>query len=745
MAATAVTRSAAAPGLGAVAAHGAVWLSLAAYGFVTSTVVFRSTGQADYGVWATIAAIRSALLIVDGGLAFGVTRDVALATTGDEDAVSRLRMAARVYAVVGIVVALLGVAFAWVPGALLGIGPSRPEIALITILIAVETALALAFAPANASLRGMGRFDLLAVASLAMAVVGSLLLVWWTPAWGLVGAAAAVVGGRVVGGGVSLALLFPRFLVVRSSSAAAGQLSRVIRFAGPMWAIAIASAVGMATDVPIVGALFGAGVAGAYGIGAVIPMAVAALMFVLLDTAFPRLTTLARASVGHVVRILATVGTLVAAIALGSVAASASDLLTIWVGGASDLASRVTGIYALVWLINVPVHVLVLAAIARGQHGLLVPVVLGEAVVNIGLSLALAVMVGPVGPALATLATLAVSNLLLVPALLARTAGVSLVRFLPPILVAGIIGLSVGGLVRLSVTPLANDVLRVGVHAALASAAIAIVGAAAFRKRTLAQRWLGVIFDGGWRVLRREASERRAMATTLSWPRPKARSTQSASPLVTVRIATYNRGPIVAERAIASALAQTYRNIEVVVVGDHCDEATERAVRSVHDSRIRFENLPQRGTYPDDPMFRWMVAGAAPMNHALTLARGEWIAPLDDDDEFTTDHVELLLEACLTRGLDVAYGKADMEVRPGEWMPVGSWPPAPGEIVHASVLYSLRLRAMPHNVDSWRLNEPGDWNLWRRMLGAGARFGFVDRVVVRHYLEYREVVSGVPR
>src|SRR5262249_13954182 len=136
----------------------------------------------------------------------------------------------------------------------------------------------------------------------------------------------------------------------------------------------------------------------------------------------------------------------------------------------------------------------------------------------------------------------------------------------------------------------------------------------------------------------------------------------STPPLVTVRIATYNRGRLIAERAIPSALAQTHQRLEVLVVGDGCDAAAAGAGRSGREPRVRFETLPARGAYPPEPYHRWMVAGCAPMNRALELARGDWIAPLDDDDEFTPDHVEVLLEACRSRRLEFAYGIADTEV-----------------------------------------------------------------------------------
>ena len=57
------------------------------------------------------------------------------------------------------------------------------------------------------------------------------------------------------------------------------------------------------------------------------------------------------------------------------------------------------------------------------------------------------------------------------------------------------------------------------------------------------------------------------------------------------------------------------------------DETSRRIaeIRAIRPRLIRlfiqeyFDLLPERGRYPDDPMLRWMVAGAAPMNHALAI------------------------------------------------------------------------------------------------------------------------------
>ncbi len=209
-------------------------------------------------------------------------------------------------------------------------------------------------------------------------------------------------------------------------------------------------------------------------------------------------------------------------------------------------------------------------------------------------------------------------------------------------------------------------------------------------------------------------------------------------PLVTIRIATYDRGAVVAERALASAVAQTYERLEILVVGDHCDAATEAAVRSVRDPRIRFVNLPTRGLYPTSPTPRRKVAGAHPMNAARYLARGQWIAPCDDDDELTPDHVEVLLRHAIEGRHEMVFSQASFEERPGRWRTVGSLPLRQGEISHGTVLLSSGLRFMAHSETCWKIREPSDRNLWKRMRRIGVRIGFLPQVTYTLNLPARE-------
>jgi glycosyltransferase involved in cell wall biosynthesis len=202
--------------------------------------------------------------------------------------------------------------------------------------------------------------------------------------------------------------------------------------------------------------------------------------------------------------------------------------------------------------------------------------------------------------------------------------------------------------------------------------------------------------------------------------------------LVTVRIATKDRPELLVERALASAIGQTYSNLDILIVGDGATPETLSAISKVHDPRVRFVNLSPT-TYPAHRERRWKVIGHGPMNYALDNARGAWITLLDDDDEFTPDHVETLLDAAVGRRLEFVYGDTSVRRDDGTWGVLGEWPPRYAGFTQGAVMYASVLRFMKYDARSWQVNEPADWNLWRRMLLAGVRMGHVPTVVYRYY------------
>jgi glycosyltransferase involved in cell wall biosynthesis len=207
------------------------------------------------------------------------------------------------------------------------------------------------------------------------------------------------------------------------------------------------------------------------------------------------------------------------------------------------------------------------------------------------------------------------------------------------------------------------------------------------------------------------------------------------NPLVTVRIGTYAGGEMLYTRALNSVLGQSYANWEAVIVVDGLDQSTAARVASLGDSRIRCVQRPRNGPYPTAAASRWQVAGAHPFNEAYALARGAWIAPIDQDDEWTTDHLEVLLATALNTRAEVVYGVGSVIVAGSGETYFGRWPPAMGDFGFQTAIHHAGLTSFLYDVNAHLIDEPADWNLARRMLEAGVRFDFVEQIVTNYYVE----------
>lgn len=209
--------------------------------------------------------------------------------------------------------------------------------------------------------------------------------------------------------------------------------------------------------------------------------------------------------------------------------------------------------------------------------------------------------------------------------------------------------------------------------------------------------------------------------------------------LVSVVIPTYNRNDLLLGRALRSVQSQTYRRLEIIVVADGMEgpplaELQERLEAS-GDRRIRFFNNP-RQAYPDEPTARWAVLGLNARNRGLDVATGDWIAPLDDDDEWTPDHLEVLLAAAQNGKADFAYGISEYHWPDGHPQRAGKWPPGYGALCDGSQVYrnGLGYRYDPRCVER---GLPEDGDLWNRMVEGGVRFVFVPRVVLHYWVNPR--------
>lgn len=139
------------------------------------------------------------------------------------------------------------------------------------------------------------------------------------------------------------------------------------------------------------------------------------------------------------------------------------------------------------------------------------------------------------------------------------------------------------------------------------------------------------------------------------------------TPRVTVVIPTAGR-PRLVTRAVESALSQTLREIEVVVVIDGPDAMTEKALSAIVDPRLRTVRRPKGGP------------GAA-RNAGVEAAAGEWVALLDDDDLWAPGKLERQLAVAESSALayPIVAGRVAADDGSGR---VQVWPrrlPAAGE------------------------------------------------------------------
>lgn len=186
-------------------------------------------------------------------------------------------------------------------------------------------------------------------------------------------------------------------------------------------------------------------------------------------------------------------------------------------------------------------------------------------------------------------------------------------------------------------------------------------------------------------------------------------------PLVSAVIPTRGR-PELLLSAVRSALRQTWQPLEVIVVIDGADGDTESRLAAITDCRLRTILLPH------------VFGGSAARNAGVRAACGDWIAFLDDDDEWLPGKIERQMHAVrecsawfpvVTSRL-IAKSPAGRRVLPQRLydasQPVGDYlfcragVADPGGLMQTSTLLAPRelLLAVPFR-EELRMHQDWDW------------------------------------
>jgi glycosyltransferase involved in cell wall biosynthesis len=196
---------------------------------------------------------------------------------------------------------------------------------------------------------------------------------------------------------------------------------------------------------------------------------------------------------------------------------------------------------------------------------------------------------------------------------------------------------------------------------------------------------------------------------------------------VTIITATYKR-PKELERAIKSVNAQTFEEWEHIIVSDGKSQKNREVVDKYADKRRKYVEIPHSGS------------DAKPKNEAIRQAQGEYIAYLDDDNEYLPNFLEIMLTEAEIGGEDILY--ADMRI-----FKKGDEEGKQAIALDYDAQFLLNRSYIDNNsvihkkecveyIGGWNEDLPRfkDWNLFVRMSKAGFKFKHIPVYLTKYHI-----------
>lgn len=216
--------------------------------------------------------------------------------------------------------------------------------------------------------------------------------------------------------------------------------------------------------------------------------------------------------------------------------------------------------------------------------------------------------------------------------------------------------------------------------------------------------------------------------------------------LVSAVITTYKRSIPTLKRAINSVVNQSYTNIEIIVVNDNPeDEALSKNIFKEigeYDRKIQYIVMPEnRGA-------------CAARNEGIKKSKGEFIAFLDDDDEWLNNKIELQVQR-MSDGIGIVYcdsyivfEESNKKILRSSELRTKIYPS--GEIVDAllkdniigSASFPLIRRSVLEDVGNFDVQMPAaqDFELWIRICRRYSA-AYIDEPLVKYYRHKDDQIS----
>jgi hypothetical protein len=242
---------------------------------------------------------------------------------------------------------------------------------------------------------------------------------------------------------------------------------------------------------------------------------------------------------------------------------------------------------------------------------------------------------------------------------------------------------------------------------------------------------LDAAVSSGAPVAKADAPPARA-AQILAASEPGLRS----GPLVSIIVRTFDR-PALLARAVASIAAQTYSDVEIVVVNNGGADVKAIVEEAAGGRPLQYLAMPER-----------RHIGAA-SNVGARAARGTYIGYLDDDDLLYADHCARLISTLESERADFAFGNClgeyaemDGDVKRVLGFQIfidRDYDPEDIYIGNVAAIHSIVHRRDLFDRFGFfdeSLTVTDDWEMWLRCARGGARIVHIDRTTCEYSWRY---------
>lgn len=188
---------------------------------------------------------------------------------------------------------------------------------------------------------------------------------------------------------------------------------------------------------------------------------------------------------------------------------------------------------------------------------------------------------------------------------------------------------------------------------------------------------------------------------------------QKKNRLVSIIIPCYNQGMYL-EETLNSVFAQTYENIEVILVDDgSTDPCTIEKMQTLKHEKLSIYRTKNQGV-------------SAARNYAIAASKGDYILPLDGDDKIAPEYVEKAMAVMVAANpFTVVYceaavfGKQEMKWPLPEFSPVLI---LRENMIFCSALFSRKLFRKIGGYNANMVTGWEDWDFWLSAVEHGAQF-----------------------